>query len=115
MKALIVAALAVAPAAAAFADVPIAQVRPTDGISISGEVASVFGNKFVLRDQSGEILVDTGPRWFRERSFAEGERLTVVGELDEDEFEAQRITREDGTVLTIRPDRGPPPWAGGRR
>jgi hypothetical protein len=61
---------------------------------------------------TGEVLVETDPRWFRQHRFTVGERLTVTGEMDDDDFDARRITRADGTVLTIRPDQGPPPWAG---
>lgn len=98
--------------AVAVAQTPIGSLASTDAVTIAGEVAQVFGNTFVLRDGTGEVLVETGPRWFRAYDFVPGERLTVVGELDDDDFDARRFTRADGAVTVIRPDRGPPPWAG---
>jgi uncharacterized protein YdeI (BOF family) len=97
---------------AAFAQTPIGSLAQSSGVTISGEVATVFGNTFVLRDATGDVLVDTGPRWHRQHSFVKGERLTVTGEMDDDDFDARRVVRADGSVLVIRPDRGPPPWAG---
>jgi hypothetical protein len=92
-------------------EVPIAQLRPAGAVTITGEVTAVLGNRFVLNDRSGQVLVDTGPRWYRRHAFTIGERLTVTGEPDEDAFEARRIHRADGATLVIRGERGPPPWA----
>ncbi|OKH22027.1 DNA-binding protein [Hydrococcus rivularis NIES-593] len=84
------------------------------GIAISGEVRSVVGNDFVLDDGSGEIIVDAGPRWWREIDIQPGERVTVTGEMSKKsgEFDAFSITRADGSTIEIRPADGPPPWAG---
>jgi RNase P/RNase MRP subunit p29 len=84
------------------------------GIAISGEVRSVVGNDFVLDDGSGEIIVDAGPRWWREIDLEPGERVTVTGEMSKKsgEFDAFSITRADGSTIEIRPADGPPPWAG---
>lgn len=103
---------AIAAAGPALGQTAIGSLRAVDGVTIRGEVAKVFGNKFVLRDGTGEVLVDSGPRWHRQHRFTVGELLTVVGEMDDDDFDARRIIRADGSVLFIRPDRGPPPWVG---
>ncbi|MBW4655262.1 MAG: DNA-binding protein [Kaiparowitsia implicata GSE-PSE-MK54-09C] len=93
--------------------VPIQSLRQQDGIAISGRVDGVVGNNFTLSDGSGEIIVDAGPRWYQEINIAPGEQLTVVGEYDNGEFDAYRITRASGEVLVIRNGPGRPPWAGG--
>ncbi|AFY89908.1 NirD/YgiW/YdeI family stress tolerance protein [Chroococcidiopsis thermalis] len=84
------------------------------GTVISGEVVSVVGNDFTLRDGSGEIIVDAGPRWWREINLKPGEEVSVRGEIGKKsgEFDAFSITRANGSTIEIRPAEGPPPWAG---
>jgi hypothetical protein len=101
-----------ATCAVARAEAPIADLRSVDGIRIAREVTHAFGNAFVLEDETGSVLVETGPEWFAERTFAVGERLVVTGEMDGGEFDAFTVTRADGSVDRIRPAAGPPPWAG---
>lgn len=89
------------------------QQRPS-GTTISGEVVSVAGNNFVLNDGTGQLIVDAGPRWWREIDLSPGEQITVTGELGKGgELDAYSITRSDGTLIEIRFPEGPPPWAGG--
>jgi hypothetical protein len=97
------------------AQIPIGELQnQAPGITISGTVTSVVGNNFVLNDETGEIIVDAGPRWWREINVVEGEQLTVTGELGRSgELDAFTVMRRDGTVIDIRPAQGPPPWAGG--
>jgi hypothetical protein len=109
VSAALAALLATAPPATA--DTPIRDLRAERGLRVTGTVAQVFGNYFVLEDGSGALLVDTGPAWYRRHRFEPGETLTVVGELDGDAFEAFRVIRGE-SVLDIRPPQGPPPWAG---
>lgn len=93
--------------------VPIQSLRQQNGITISGTVGSVVGNNFTLDDGTGDIIVDAGPRWYQAITVTPGEQLTVVGEYSNDEFDAYRITRASGEVITIRNGPGRPPWAGG--
>jgi hypothetical protein len=60
------------------------------------------------------VIVDAGPRWYRQIDLTAGERVTIVGEYDDEDFDAYRITRDNGEVIQIREAGGPPPWAGGR-
>lgn len=94
--------------------VSIRDLQGNPGISISGEIRGVVGNEFILDDGTGQIIVDSGPRWYHQLSLAPGERVTVVGEYDNGDFDAYRITRNNGEVIQIRQGGGPPPWAGGR-
>lgn len=93
--------------------VPIQSLRQQEGLTIAGTVGSVVGNSFTLSDDTGEIIVDAGPRWYQEITVTPGEQVTVVGEYDNGELDAHRITRANGEVITIRNGPGRPPWAGG--
>ncbi|WP_448534672.1 DNA-binding protein [Parathermosynechococcus lividus] len=96
------------------AQVPIRNLQRNPGISISGVIRSVVGNDFVLDDGTGQIIVDAGPRWYHQLNLTPGERVTVVGKYDDEDFDAYTITRNGGEVIKIRDAGGPPPWAGGR-
>ncbi|MCX7594588.1 MAG: DNA-binding protein [Fischerella sp.] len=86
----------------------------SNGIAVSGRVTNIVGNNFILDDGTGQLIVDAGPRWWREINLQPGEQITVRGELGKGgEFDAFSITRADNSVIEIRPAEGPPPWAGG--
>ena len=97
------------------AQVPIRELQRYTGVLVAGRITSVFGNKFILDDGTGQLLVDAGPSWYRQIQLVPGERVTVLGKYDDEDFDAYRITRENGEVIEIRPASGPPPWAGGSR
>ncbi|MER3495262.1 MAG: DNA-binding protein [Mastigocladus sp. ERB_26_2] len=85
-----------------------------NGITVSGKVSQVVVNDFIIDDSTGQLIVDAGPRWWREINLKPGEQVSVTGELGRGgELDAFSITREDGSVVEIRPTQGPPPWAGG--
>ncbi|ERT06091.1 hypothetical protein M595_4004 [Lyngbya aestuarii BL J] len=69
------------------AQVPIQNLQRTPGLTISGEVTGVWGNNFVVNDGTGQILVDAGPSWWHSIDVSVGERVTVVGEYDDDDFD----------------------------
>lgn len=108
------AAIATAGISVAQAQVSIRDLQRNAGVSISGQIRSVVGNEFILDDGTGQIIVDAGPRWYREINLSAGEQVTVVGEYDDDDFDAYQITRRNGEVIQIRQPGGPPPWAGKR-
>jgi hypothetical protein len=67
-------------------------------------------------DHTRQIIVDAGPRWWKEVNLQPGEQVSVRGEMGKGgELDAFEITRGDGSVIDIRPDNGPPPWAGGAK
>ena len=92
-------------ATAAMAQVAIDQVRP-EGISIKGTVADIFGDKFVLEDKSGRILVQTGPAGPQAAPVRSGETVTVIGVPGDRTFDARKILRESGEIAFDAP---PPP------
>lgn len=103
----------VAAAGPASAQTAIGELNAATGITIEGRVTDVFGNKFVLEDDTGRVLVETGPSWWRTTEVAVGERVTVMGEPDQSRtFDAFSIIHEDGREITIRKPGAPAPWAG---
>lgn len=84
------------------------------GATLSGTVVSyVDDNEFLLQTNNGVVVVDPGPPWWQPVNLNIGEPVTVVGELDDDDFDAFSIARADGSVIPIRSGPGRPPWAGG--
>ncbi|MEG3850040.1 DNA-binding protein [Microcoleus sp. herbarium19] len=108
---LVVATSAFAQALTRIGDLPASKT----GITISGRVVG-FGeadeNEWILNDGSGQVRVDAGPRRWRNINLSEGETITVIGEMDDGEFDAFAITRSNGSIINIRSPQGPPPWAG---
>jgi uncharacterized protein YdeI (BOF family) len=101
--------------AVGIAQTPIGELDRNDNTTIAGTVHSVVGNEFILDDGTGQIIVDAGPHWFHTVDIRAGERLTVIGEYDDYDFDAHRIIRSNGEEIFIQSGNGPPPWAGGRR
>jgi hypothetical protein len=95
------------------AQTSIRDLQRQSGTTVAGTVRSVVGNEFILDDGTGQIIVDAGPRWYREINLSEGEEVTVTGEYDDYDFDAFSITRSNGEVIQIRSGPGRPPWAGG--
>jgi len=96
-------------ASAAMAQVAIDQIRP-EGISIKGTVADIFGDKFVLEDKSGRILVQTGPVGPQASPVKSGETVTVIGVPGDRTFDARKVLRENGEIAFDAPP--PPPRPG---
>ncbi|PNW61948.1 UNVERIFIED_CONTAM: hypothetical protein BEN50_04480 [Euhalothece sp. KZN 001] len=79
-------------------------------LQIQGQILNIFGNEFILDSSFGNILVDTGPSWYFSLDLEEGEQVTVIGEADDEDFDAFSITRSNGEIISIREPQGPPPW-----
>jgi hypothetical protein len=92
------------PAPAPAAPLP-PQIRITDlqrgPVAIAGEVSGVFGDRFVLDDGSGQVLVEAG-RGRREVDLQRGQRVTVVGEARRHHFEATSLRLPDGRTVELR-------------
>lgn len=89
---------------------PIAAVQGSQ-LAIEGRVIAVDGNRFVLADDSGEILVETWPEGAGALRLAPGEHLRVEGRPWAGRFIAWRLLPEGREAIEVRPERGPPPWA----
>ena len=108
---------------------PIAKLQDARDVAVAvkGNVAEIFGNKFVLQDSSGRALVDTGPRGQGGNAVTKDEAVTVQGRFDRGLIRAQVIVHADGRNEAFGPphphggpherhaergdgpDRGPPP------
>jgi hypothetical protein len=82
---------------------PIAQMTGFRPIAVKGQVAEVFGNKFIIQDDSGRALVDTGPRGEGGELVAKGETITVQGHFENGFIHANVMTRPDGTGEAFEP------------
>ncbi len=98
------AALLTLAAAPLMAQTPIGSLPQRGGMTIEGTVTDVFGNRFVLQDDSGRVLVETGPDRNRRLDIKPGEKLRVVGKPDDGGFDAFTIRRGDGSEIVVRKD-----------
>jgi hypothetical protein len=87
---------------------PIDHMAERSPVAIKGDVAEVFGNKFVVQDPSGRALVDTGPRGEDRTVVAKGETVTVQGRFDRGVVHADVVAHADGHNEAFGPpDHGP--------
>lgn len=86
---------------------PIDQLRDATPVAVKGDVAEIFGNKFIVQDGSGRALVDTGPRGERTPAAAKGETLTVQGRFERGVIHAEIVTHADGRNEAFGPPHGP--------
>jgi len=85
---------------------------------LDGEIAVLRPNRFLLRDPTGAIRLETCPVWFRPLPLHAGERVRVTGELaprsrwrmDQPVFVVHRLRRRHGPEIILRYNEGPPPW-----
>jgi uncharacterized protein YdeI (BOF family) len=91
---------------------PIAQMKDASSVAVKGQVAEVFGNKFIIQDDSGRALVDTGPRGEGGKPVAKGETITIQGRFENGFIRAQVMTRADGTSEAFGPSKHPRPKHG---
>ncbi|WP_052507710.1 hypothetical protein [Sphingomonas hengshuiensis] len=98
---------------------PIAKLAASSGIvTVKGRIAEVYGDRFVLQDQTGRTMIDAG----RETGASPvvGQTVTVQGRFEEGQLHAAYLVGPDGKVSVMgpaggpRPD-GPPPPPGGPR
>ncbi len=96
--------------------VPVAALK--DGAAaLKGQVADVFGDKFVVSDETGRALVETGPAARGSTLVTSGETVTVQGRFDHGSLHAAVLSHADGRQDAL--DAGPPgpppahetPWA----
>ncbi|TXN60664.1 DNA-binding protein [Methylobacterium sp. WL6] len=104
-----------APSTTPIAPVAISALVPSGGIAAKGEVAEIFGNKFVLQDGTGRALVETGRQGEGGKLVAKGETVTVQGRFENGFLHAAALTHGDGNRVLLGPAGGPPPgtldWA----
>lgn len=93
----------------------ISQLAPSAAVAAKGEVAEIFGNKFIVQDGSGRALVETGKDGEGGGLVTKGEAVTVQGRFENGFLHATLLTRADGKTVVLGPARGPKPggldWA----
>jgi hypothetical protein len=72
--------------------------------TLSGITAEVFGKHFILALGDGRRILVEVPR--RDVILSPGERVEVTGTDEEGEFEASRLVRGDGSVVTEQSQSG---------
>ena len=95
----------------------IDRMQDESQVAVKGNVAEIFGNKFVMQDDSGRALVDLGPLGENANAVAKGEAITVQGRFDRGVIHAQVLVHADGRSEAFGPPRPPRPDGGpaGRR
>jgi uncharacterized protein YdeI (BOF family) len=91
---------------------PIGKLQPDSPVAVKGTVAEIFGNKFILQDDSGRALVDLGPRGDGGNAVTKGEAVTVQGMFDAGFVKAQVLVHADGRAEAYGPPRPPRPERG---
>lgn len=80
-----------------------------DGVvTIRGRVAEIYGNKFIMADASGRMLVDTGREGDDRQLVTAGEAVTVQGRLDRGFIHAAFLVGPNNNVIALGPLAGPP-------
>jgi hypothetical protein len=86
---------------------PIAEMTNSGPVAVKGQVDEIFGNKFIIQDDSGRTLVDTGPRGEGGKLVTKGETITVKGRFENGFIHANVMTRADGTSEAFGPPKPP--------
>jgi uncharacterized protein YdeI (BOF family) len=86
---------------------PIDKMQERSPVAIKGDVAEIFGNKFVVQDTSGRALVDTGPRGEDRMVVTKGETVTVQGRFDRGVVRPDVVVHADGRNEAFGPPDGP--------
>ena len=90
---------------------PIAAMRDGSPVAVKGDVAEVFGNKFIVADDGGRALVETGRAGEGGSLVSNHEAVTVQGRFEHGFIHAVAITHADGRSDLVGPP-GPPPRHG---
>ena len=101
---------------AAYASLPpvaITAMFDSNTVEIKGQVAEIFGNKFILQDASGRALVETGRQGEDAALVAKDEAVTVQGRFEHGFVHAAFIVHADGKIAALQPPHGPLGWLHG--
>jgi uncharacterized protein YdeI (BOF family) len=85
--------------------VAIDRMQADNVVAVKGSVAEIFGNKFILQDDTGRALVELGPQGEDGAVVAKGEQVMVQGRFERGFIVAQLVSHADGRNQAF----GPPP------
>ena len=97
------------PVLVALTPAPVASMKDGNTVAVSGDVSEIFGNKFILADNSGRALIDTGRDGEGGKLVAKSETVTVQGRFDNGVVHAIAIRHGDGRTVVLGPSAPPPP------
>ena len=88
---------------------PVAISAMTDSsiVAVKGQVAEIFGNKFIIQDASGRALIETGREGEDGKLVAKDEAVTVQGRFEHGFLHASFIVHGDGKTVQIDSPHGP--------
>jgi uncharacterized protein YdeI (BOF family) len=101
------------PAIVMLTPAPITSMHDWSEVAVKGQVAEIFGNKFIVQDDSGRALVDTGRSGETGNLVAKSETVTVQGRFEHGSIHAQAISHPDGRNDFVGPPGPPIPPPGG--
>jgi uncharacterized protein YdeI (BOF family) len=101
------------PALIMLTPAPITSMQDWSEVAVKGQVAEIFGNKFIVQDDSGRALVETGRRGEGGQLVAKSESVTVQGRFEHGFLHAEVISHPDGRNEFVGPPGPPPPPPGG--
>ena len=80
----------------------IAKLPGTEGIvTVRGQVADVYGDRFVVQDRTGRTMVDAGRQGAA--TVSKGQALLVQGRYDDGQIRASYLVGPDGKVDPVGP------------
>jgi uncharacterized protein YdeI (BOF family) len=85
--------------------VTVDKMQADNVVAVKGSVAEIFGNKFILQDDTGRALVELGPQGEDGTVVAKGEQVMVQGRFERGFIVAQLLSHADGRNQAF----GPPP------
>ena len=97
------------PEMAPMTPVAISAMPASSLVTIKGKVTEIYGNKFVLQDDSGKALVETGPAGEGGGLVTKDEAVTVQGRFDRGFVHASYLVDKDGKTEELRAPGPPPP------
>ncbi len=86
---------------------PVSAMKDWAPVAVKGTVAEIFGDKFIVEDDSGRALVETGPQGDTGKLVAKSETVTVQGRFEHGFIHAVAIEHGDGHTDVVAPP-GPP-------
>ena len=89
--------------------VAIGKLQASDVVAVKGSVAEVYGNKFILQDDTGRMLVELGPQGDDGTAVTKGEQVSVQGRFDRGFIAAQVVSHADGRNQAFGAPRPPRP------
>ena len=85
--------------------VSVAAMQDWSPVAVKGQVAEIFGNKFIIQDKSGRALVETGREGEGGGLVEKSETITVQGRFERGFIHAVAISHVDGHTDLVGPPR----------